>query len=163
MSVGSLFQTQSLYSLTQIYEIEGEWEKCINCAEKLAKVTRKSFDLQISHYFCELAEIAVASGDVKKCLEFISSTKKLKIMTLRTDLVKAKCEKLRRRYTNAIKIYRDIIQKSTYLITEALPELVDLHKQLTTLDEMNEFIKKLSQSNQKLSRDIGYTLSLIHI
>ena len=163
LSVGSLFQTQSLYSLTEIYEIEGEWKKCINCAEKLAKVTRKSFDLQISHYLCELAEIAVINGDVKKSLEFISSTKKLKIMTLRTDLVKAKCEKLRRRYTNAIKIYRDIIQKSAYLITEALPELVDLHKQLTTLDELNEFIKKLSQSNQKLSRDIGYTVIINNI
>ena len=100
----SLFQTQSLYSLTEIYEIEREWTKCINCAEKLSKVTRKSFDLQISHYLCELAEIAITNGDVKKSLKFISSAKKLKTMTLRTDLVKARCEKLEKSYTNAINI-----------------------------------------------------------
>ncbi len=163
LSVDSLFQTQSLYSLTEIYEIEGEWKKCINCSEKLAKVTRKSFDLQISHYLCELAEIAVTNGDVKKSLEFIGSAKKLKTMTRRTDLVKAKCEKLRKRYTNAIKIYRDIIQNSAYLITEALPELVDLHEQLISLDELNEFINKIRQSNQKLSRDIGYTVIINNI
>ena len=84
-------------------------------------------------------------------------------MTLRTDLVKARCEKLEKSYTNAIKIYRDIIQNSAYLITEALPELVDLHKQLTTLEELNDFIKRLSQSNQKLSRDIGYTVIINNI
>ena len=163
LSVGSLFQEQSLYSLTEIYEIEGEWKKCINCAKKLAKVTRKSFDLQISHYLCELAEISVTNGNVKKSLEFISSAKKLKTMTHRTDLVKAKCEKLRKRHTSAINIYRDIIQNSAYLITEALPELVDLHVNLISLDELNEFIKKICQSNQKLSRDIGYTVIINNI
>ena len=163
LSADSLFQIQSLYSLTEIYEIEREWKKCIKYTNTLAKIIRKSFDLQISHYFCELAEIEVANGDVKKSLELISSAKKLKTMTLRTDLVKAKSEKLMKRYSSAVKIYSEIIQNSNYLITEALPELVDLHKQLMSLDELNEFIKKISQSNQKLSRDIGYTVIINNI
>jgi len=163
LSADSLFQIQSLYSLTEIYEIEQEWKKCIRYTNTLAKVTRKSFDLQISHYFCELAEIAVANGDVKKSSEFISSAKKLKTMTLRTDLVKAKSERLMKRYSSAVKIYSEIIKNSNYLITEALPELVDLHKQLMSLDELNEFIRRISQDNQKLSRDIGYTVIINNI
>ena len=104
-------------------------------------------------FFTKLVWLVIAIGDLPKI-----SAKKLKTLTLRTDLVKAKCEKLRKRYTDAIKIYWDIIQNSAYLITEALPELVDLHKQLTTLDELNEFIKKLSWyiNDQKSKNDGQY-------
>ncbi len=163
LSDDSLFQKESLYSLTDIYEMEGEWEKCISCSKRLAKVTKKSFDLQISHYYCELADMAIANGNITKSIEFINSSKKLKITTLRTDLVKAKYEKLRENYTNAIKIYRDIIKTNTYLITEVLPELVDLHKQLESLNKLDKFIEQIIITNQKLSRDIGYTVIINNI
>ena len=163
LSEESLFQVESLYSLINIYEIEGEWEKCIDCTKKLAKVTKKSFDLQISHYLCELADMSIANGNVTKSIDFLNSTKKLKNMTLRTDLVKAKYEKLRENYTKAIEIYKDIIKTSTYLITEILPELVDLHKQLGSLNELDTFIEQTTMNDKKLSRDIGYTVIINNI
>ena len=163
LSEDSLFQVESLYSLINIYEIEGEWEKCIDCTKKLAKVRKKSFDLQISHYLCELADMSIANGNVTKSIDFLNSTKKLKNMTLRTDLVKAKYEKLRENYTKAIEIYKDIIKTSTYLITEILPELVDLHKQLGSLNELDTFIEQTTMNDKKLSRDIGYTVIINNI
>jgi lipopolysaccharide biosynthesis regulator YciM len=163
LSEGSLFRTESLYSLTNIYETEGEWEKCINCSKILAKVTKKSFDLHISHYLCELADLTLANGNVTKSIEFINTAKKLKTLTLRADLVEAKCEILRKNHISAMKIYKNIIQTSTYLITEALPELVSLHKQLGNLEEFDKFIKQITMSNKKLSRDIGYTVIINNI
>ena len=66
----------SLNTLLEIYVKEREWEKAVETATELEKISGVSFRVSISHYFCEIAvsqilnkEYSLAKKTLKKALE----------------------------------------------------------------------------------------------
>ena len=66
----------SLNTLLEIYVKEHEWEKAIETATELEKISGVSFRISISHYFCEIAvsqilnkKYALAKKSLKQALE----------------------------------------------------------------------------------------------
>jgi len=157
------YKMEALNSLIKIYEQEKEWQKSVDTTKELSKISKSPLDLQISHYVCELAEIAIEKHNYNEADNLISSLNRIKSKTHRCDLVRAKIAISKGKKESAIAIYQKIIEENSYLITEALPLMVKIYIELNKQSELELKMKNIILSNPKISRDIAYTVIVNNI
>ncbi|MDH4257135.1 MAG: hypothetical protein OEX13_21765, partial [Gammaproteobacteria bacterium] len=77
--------------------------------------------------------------------------------TMRGALTRAEIARATGDVKTALRLYHRIIDEHTYLITEALPRLVDIYREQGTLADLDGSLRSLVRSNPALKRDIAYT------
>ena len=80
---------QALENLCRIYEQEKEWEKAIEAGQALEQIGGRSLALQIAHYYCELAEAAIADKDYAAARSHVKNAQTGRPRTLRGALTRA--------------------------------------------------------------------------
>jgi len=160
---GSRYQVQSLENLCRIYEQEKEWEKAIQAGQKLERIGGRSLELQIAHYYCELAEAAAARNDYPAARDFVKKAQSGRPRTLRGALTRAHIARETDDNETALNLYHRIIDEHTYLIAEALPEIVSIYAREGRTDELNEAIRKMIADDPAMSPLVAYTAIVNHI
>ena len=64
LSVAGTYRIAALRDLAGVYEIQRDWERAIATHRELARVGKPPQPTAIAHYWCELAELAMAQGDL---------------------------------------------------------------------------------------------------
>lgn len=110
----------ALRHLSFIYEQQRDWEKAIRVARDLESVSGKYLSREIAHYHCELAELALANGDLKSTSRYLRKASAYDKDNVRVQLLMARVAELENRYRNAIKHFRkaletDPAQSAAYL------------------------------------------------
>jgi len=154
---GSRYQVQALENLCRIYEQEKEWEKAIQSGQKLERIGGRSLKLQIAHYYCELAEAAAARNDYSAARDFVKKAQSGRPRTLRGALTRAHIAREMDDNETALNLYHRIIDEHTYLIAEALPEIVSIYAREGRTDELNEAIRKMIEDDPAMSPLVAYT------
>jgi lipopolysaccharide biosynthesis regulator YciM len=157
LSQGSRYQVQALESLCRIYEQEREWEKAVDAGQRLEVLSGRSLALQIAHYYCECAEAAAARNDFAAAREFVKKAQSGRPRTMRGALTRAHIARDTGDTKTALKLYHRIIDENTYLIAEALPEIVSIYKRENATAELESAIKALLAKNPETSSLIAYT------
>ena len=161
LSDDSDYSQEAFLNLISIYEQEKEWEKAIEASQKLSKLSNKdSYQHQISHYSCELAEEAISIENFKEASLQISRIKVNDQTTLRIDLIKANIAFIKNDLKIASEIYYKILNKSSYLITESLPLLFDIYKKQDELSDLDLKLSLILKSHPNIRNDIAYTAIL---
>jgi lipopolysaccharide assembly protein B len=57
---------EALRSLLRVYQMEREWARAIDCARKLEAEAGETHQVASAHFHCELAEQAIAAGDLDR-------------------------------------------------------------------------------------------------
>jgi lipopolysaccharide biosynthesis regulator YciM len=154
---GSRYQVQALEALCGIYEQESEWEKAIDAGKRLEVLGGKSLALQIAHYFCELAEGAAQQGDYASARQFVKNAQRGRPRTMRGALTRAHIARDMDDSKTALKLYHRIIDENTYLIAEALPEIVTIYTRENAVDELSRALKALLEKNPDRTSLVAYT------
>ncbi|MEE4161598.1 MAG: lipopolysaccharide assembly protein LapB [Woeseiaceae bacterium] len=154
---GSRYQVQALENLCRIYEQEKEWEKAIQAGQKLERIGGRSLELQIAHYYCELAEAAATRNDYPAARDFVKKAQSGRPRTLRGALTRAHIARETDDNETALNLYHRIIDEHTYLIAEALPEIVSIYAREGRTDELNEAIRKMIADDPAMSPLVAYT------
>jgi lipopolysaccharide biosynthesis regulator YciM len=157
LSQGSRYQVEALEQLCRIYEQEREWQRAIEAGQKLEVLSGKSLALQIAHYYCELAEQAASKKDFSAARAFVKKAQSGRPRTLRGALTRAEIAQATQDTKTALRLYHRIIDESTYLITEALPKLVEIHAREGSLDELERDLRTMLGKNPEMSTDVAYT------
>lgn len=157
LSQGSRYQVESLENLARIYEQEKEWQKAIHAAQQLEALGGRSLALQIAHYYCELAEAAAAKGDYASAREFVKFAQDGRPRTMRGALVRAHIAQATNDSGTALRLYHRLIDEHTYLIAEALPEIVAIHQREDRLDELEKALGSMLKKNPEMSALVAYT------
>ena len=157
LSQGSRYQVEALEQLCRIYEQEREWQHAIDAGQKLEVLSGKSLALQIAHYYCELAEQAAARKDFAAARAFVKKAQSGRPRTLRGALTRAEIAQSTDDTKTALRLYHRIIDESTYLITEALPKLVEIHAREGSLDELERDLRTMLSRNPQMTTDVAYT------
>jgi len=157
LSQGSRYQVQALESLCRIYEQEKEWERAIDAAEKLEVLGGRSLALQIAHYYCELAETAAQRNDYSAARAYVKKAQTGRPRTMRGALTRAHIAQETHDSRTALRLYHRIIDENTYLIAEALPEIVAIYTREDALAELERALKALLQKHPEMSSLIAYT------
>lgn len=157
LSEGSRYQVQALESLCRIYEQEKEWGKAIDAGQRLEVLSGRSLALQIAHYYCERAEAAVAANDYAAAREFVKKAQSGRPRTLRGALTRAHIARDTGDNKLALKLYHRIIDENTYLIAEALPEIVAIYSREGAATELEGALMALLAKHPDSSSLIAYT------
>jgi lipopolysaccharide biosynthesis regulator YciM len=157
LSQGSRYQVQALESLCRIYEQEKEWERAIDAAEKLEVLGGRSLALQVAHYYCELAEAASHHNDYSAARAYVKKAQTGRPRTMRGALTRAHIAQETHDSKTALRLYHRIIDENTYLIAEALPEIVAIYTREGELAELERALKSLLQKHPEMSSLIAYT------
>ena len=157
LAEGSRYQVQALESLCRIYEQEKEWEKAIDCGQKLETLGGRSMALQIAHYYCELAEAAATNNDYPAARRFVKKAQAGRPRTMRGALTRAHIARETDDYKTAIRLYNRIIDEHTYLIAEALPEIVETYRREGSMSGLDRALRSMLKKNPEMSPLVAYT------
>lgn len=157
LSQGSRHQVEALESLTRIYEQEKEWEKAIEAGQQLEVLGGRSLALQIAHYYCELAEAAAVAKDYGAARQYVKQAQAGRPRTLRGALTRAHIAQETEDSKTALRLYHRIIDEHTYLIAEALPEIVAIYEREDAIDELEKAFRKMLKKNPEMSTLVAYT------
>lgn len=154
---GSRYQVQALEALCGIYEQEKDWQKAIDAGQQLESLGGRSLALQIAHYYCELAEAAAAKGDYAEARQFVKKAQAGRPRTMRGALVRAHIARESDDTRTALRLYHRIIDEHTYLIAEALPEIVATYEQEGSLDGLDKALQRMLKADPEMSALVAYT------
>ena len=157
LAQGSRYQVEALEQLCRIYEQEHEWQQAIDAGQKLETLSGRSLELQIAHYYCELAEQSAGEGDYAAARTFVKKAQSGRPRTLRGALTRADIARDMNDSKTALRLYQRIIDENTYLITEALPRIVDIHKAEGSLDKLEKNLEQMLARNPDMGREVAYT------
>jgi lipopolysaccharide biosynthesis regulator YciM len=157
LAQGSRYQVEALEQLCRIYEQEREWEKAIESGQKLEILSGESLALQIAHYYCELAEQAINRNDYPAARGYVKKAQSGRPRTHRGALTRARIATETGDNKTALRLYHRIIDEKTYLITEALPALVEVYDREGSTAQLEKSLRTLIEKDNDLCRDIAYT------
>ena len=157
LAQGSRYQVQALESLCGIYEQEKEWEKAIDCGQQLETLGGRSLGLQIAHYYCELAEANAAAKDYSAARKFVKKAQAGRPRTMRGALTRAHIARETDDNKTALRLYHRIIDEHTYLIAEALPEIVATYESEGSMAGLDRALKSMLDKNPDMSALVAYT------
>ncbi len=157
LAQGSRFQVQALESLCGIYEQERDWSKAIDAGQRLEVLSGRSLALQIAHYHCELAEAAVANNDYASARQFVKKAQAGRPRTMRGALTRAHIARDMDDNKTALKLYHRIIDENTYLIAEALPEIVAIYVRENATAELESALLAMLKKSPEMNALVAYT------
>jgi lipopolysaccharide biosynthesis regulator YciM len=149
----------ALEKLVSIYEREGEWEKAIGTQRQLEMLNGEKSP-HVAHYYCELAEEALARGETAKAREYLKSTIRSPSGALRGTLIRARIAHDEGRYRDAVGLYRQVVEQNRGFITEVMPNLLSCYEQDGSGDDFEAFIASLSKSDPMINRELAYAAVL---
>ena len=157
LSQGSRYQVQALENLCGIYEQEKEWEKAIDAGQRLEMLGGRSLALQIAHYYCELAESAATNNDYSAARQFVKKAQAGRPRTMRGALTRAHIARESDDFKTALRLYHRIIEEHTYLIAEALPEIVATYEDEGSTEGLNRSLQTMLEKNPDMRPLVAYT------
>jgi lipopolysaccharide biosynthesis regulator YciM len=157
LSQGSRYQVEALEQLCRIYEQEREWQRAIESAEKLEVLSGQSLALQVAHYYCELAEQAVSKKDYTAARAFVKKAQSGRPRTQRGALTRARIARKTDDGKTALRLYNRVIDENSYLITEALPALVEVHEKDGSLSQLDKRLRTHLEAYPEMKTDVAYT------
>ena len=157
LAQGSRYQVQALENLCRIYEQEKEWQMAIESGQKLEVLGGRSLALEIAHYYCELAEAAAASNDYEAARKYVKRAQTGRPRTMRGALTRAHIARETEDNKTALRLYHRIIDENTYLIAEALPEIVAIYEREGATAELELALESLLKKHPDMSTLVAYT------
>jgi len=157
LSQGSRYQVQALESLCRIYEQEKEWQKAIDAGQQLETLGGRSLALQIAHYYCELAEEGAASNDYAAARRYVKKAQAGRPRTMRGALTRAHIARETNDHKTAIRLYHRIIDEHTYLISEALPEIVATYEKDGSMRGLDKALRSMLDKSPDMRSLVAYT------
>ncbi len=157
LSQGSRYQVEAYENLCGIYEQEKEWQKAIEAGQQLEVLGGRSLALQIAHYYCELAEASAAARDYTAARKYVKQAQSGRPRTMRGALTRAHIAREMHDHKTALRLYRRIIEEDTYLIAEALPEMVAIHRRENHLSKLDKALRSMLAKNPEMGTLVAHT------
>jgi lipopolysaccharide biosynthesis regulator YciM len=157
LAQGSRYQVQALESLCGIYEQERDWGNANDAGQRLEVLGGRSLALQIAHYHCEMAEAAATNNDYASARKHVKKAQAGRLRTMRGALTRAHIAREMDDNKTALKLYHRIIDEHTYLIAEALPEMVTIYESEGATNELDRALKSMLKKNPEMNSLVAYT------
>ncbi len=133
----------ALNSLLSIYQQEHDWENAILSAKKLESANNRSYALQISHFYCELALENKKDEEALILLKkALGSNKK----SVRASIIEGNIYRKLNNYKAASRAYRRVEQQDTIMISEILVPLVECYTRLDKEEESASYLEHIFNS-----------------
>jgi lipopolysaccharide biosynthesis regulator YciM len=113
----------ALRSLTRIYEQQRDWPQAIAAHRQLEASGGDTQPTAIAHYLCELAESALAQGEVDEARRLLRESRRERRRFPRAAMVRATIAQTSGDDALAVKLLTIALQRQPVLLIEVLPRL----------------------------------------
>ena len=132
----------SLNTLLDIYEKEREWEKAVETATELEKISGVSFRISVSHYFCEIAVNQILSKNYTLAKKSLNQALEESTNCTRANILLGDIHAEDKSFEEAIVYWKKIeFQQPEYLGLVA-PKIITTYQ---TLNKVNEGLSILAR------------------
>jgi len=138
-----LYQEQALHNLRQIFEQEKDWERCLESAARWERVTGEPLRLECAHYYCELAQGAIAAGDERGAAERLAQARSCDPRGVRAILLRAELARKRGDAAAAIELLHSVERQDPDFMGETLPLLKECYRALGREGEYGAYLRGL--------------------
>ena len=138
------FAEGALQQLALIYQKTKEWKKAINVAEKLAKISPNSHQIELAHYYCEYVKnLPDESKEDPKQILLQALT--VSPTCVRASMMLAELSIKQKDYQSAVHFLENILTQNSDYIGEVLHRLKFCYQQLNQRDNFELFLIKASR------------------
>lgn len=143
--------TSSLKSLLDIYQQEKAWNKAIQIGRKLESVAGLDMQINIAHYYCEMALIAQNENDVETARGYLRKALAIDSKCARASLLHGDIEMQNRRYKAAIRFYKNIKQQNPDYLSETLIPLERCYDEIGDQHELVDYLRECLREHPRIS------------
>ncbi len=141
------FRRSALQQLLQIHQATSDWQTAIDVAEKLVKMGKDSLCVDIAHFYCELALLAMGSDDLDKALTFLKKGAAADRQCARASIMMGRIYMAQQDYSRAVEALRQVLDQDKELVSETLPMLQECYQHLDKPLDWANFLKRCVEEN----------------
>jgi lipopolysaccharide biosynthesis regulator YciM len=137
-------------ALLDIYQQEKAWENAIPIASKLAAATKKNMQPVIAHYYCELAEVAIAQNKNEQANHAIKNALMTDQQCVRASLLQAKLDTDKGDYKSALRSLKNIKDQNPDYISESIEALASCYEALNEGEKLVKHLMKILKEHPRV-------------
>lgn len=141
---------EACHNLILIYQQEKDWFKAIEIAVDLFSENPAVIGPMIAHYYCELAEISRAKGDLSQLENYANKALAYDGSCVRASILLADQVKATGDDKKAIEIYESIEQQDAESMILVIGSLLECYENLSLLDKLYEYLLLLQSRHENL-------------
>ena len=138
------FAEGALQQLALIYQKTKEWKKAINVAEKLAKISPNSHQIELAHYYCEYVK-NLPNESKEDPKQILLQALTVSPTCVRASMMLAELSIKQKDYQSAVRFLENILTQNPDYIGEVLHRLKFCYQQLNQRDNFELFLIKASR------------------
>lgn len=146
--------------LLNIYQLQKDWEKAIAIAKKLLPINKMKMQIAIAHYYCELAELAIAQNNIIDARVYLKKAHSSDKYSVRTKMIYAKLAFAIAQYETTITHCKNIEQQAADYFGEVLPLLIECYTKLNKEPDLIDYLKGCLKKRPQMAVMLALTEQL---
>jgi len=142
---------QALRLLLSIYQQEKEWDKAIQTAQKLGRVSGKRMDDVIAQYHCEFAEQALAKKNIGAAREALRRALAVDSGCVRASILLGDLEAEEGRDRAAIQAWQRVEQQDAQYFGEVASRIAEAYRRLDDAQGLYRFFSEALQRHASVA------------
>ncbi|TDR18497.1 lipopolysaccharide assembly protein LapB [Marinicella litoralis] len=142
---------EALQSLVEIYQQEQDWLQAIKSATRFQSATQRNMQVPIAHFYCELAELAVAQNDQIQAEKYLASALRIDKDSVRAHLICANIQQSQKQWQAAIDEYQQAIKADSAYIPIFIADMADCYLSLKQGDLLEQKLLELMDNYNGVS------------
>ncbi|KAA9002031.1 lipopolysaccharide assembly protein LapB [Affinibrenneria salicis] len=141
------FSRGALQQLLQIYQSTSEWQKAIDVADKLVRGGNDELRIEIAHFYCELALLAMGSDDLDKALALLKKGAQADKQCARVSIMLGRIFIAQQQYAQAVNALQQVLEQDREMVSETLPMLQECYHHLQQPQAWAAFLQRCVEEN----------------
>jgi lipopolysaccharide biosynthesis regulator YciM len=146
----------ALAHLVRIHELQQDWEQAAAMHERLRAVGVPEQPGAIAHYWCELAETAIAQKDIDTALRYLRTARSEQRDCGRVAILRGDVARMQGDPERALRLYGRVIRRDFHLLPLVLPRLADAGRQAGRPEAFDESLRELLRNGVGNRSEIAY-------
>lgn len=141
------FRLSALQQLLVIYQATSDWQKAIEVAERLVKLGKSGYQMEIAHFYCELALLAMSSDDLDRALNLLKKGEAADRQSARVSIMMGRIFMAKGDYTRAVSHLQRVIEQDKELVSETLEMLESCYQHLEDPQAWGDYLRRCVEEN----------------
>jgi lipopolysaccharide assembly protein B len=146
----------ALAHLVRIHELQHDWEQAAAMHERLRAVGVPDQPGAVAHYWCELAEAAIAQQDLDTARAHLKTARHEQKDSGRVAILRGDVARMQGEPGLAIQLYRRVVRLDFHLLPLVLPRLAEAARQAGDSDAFDESLRELLRNGVGNRSEIAY-------
>lgn len=131
----------ALKYLLEIYVLEKDWLKAIEAARRLGEISSRSYQIEIAHYYCELAASEIAHSDHAAAREHLDEALRVNRDSVRANILHGDIEIAEGRHEAAIQCWKRVETQNPAHLALVAERLLASHRTLNRFAEGMDLLR----------------------